>query len=266
MPAALAPGPVLVFGGTTEGRQVAAWLGHTDYPFWYSTKSRVEMELPANGQYRCEAFTEESLADFCRQHRVRGIVHASHPFAEQLHATIAHVSQRLGLPVGRVEREYPEHSTHPLVHYADSYEEVVAHLLEGNYELVLALSGVQTIGRLREYWQQRRMLFRVLPREASMALARAAGFPVEGLIPAWPGADLAEEVQLIRRTEVQAVVTKESGESGFLSVKIATALRAGVPIFIVRRPSLPAHFLSVRGEAELLDFLYACMHGITAGS
>ena len=266
MPVALAPGPVLVFGGTTEGRQVATWLGRTDYPFWYSTKSRVEMELPANGQYRCEAFTEELLVDFCRQHRVRGIVHASHPFAEQLHATIAHVSQRLGLPVGRMEREYPERSTHPLVHYANSYEEVVARLLEAAYEPVLALSGVQTIVRLRDYWQQRRMLFRVLPREASVAVAQAAGFPVEGLLQAWPGADLDEEVQLIRRTGVQAVLTKESGESGFLSVKIAAALQAGVPIFIVRRPSLPAHFHSIRGEAELLDFLHACTHGLTAGS
>ncbi len=266
MPAAQAPGPVLVFGGTTEGRQVAAWLGPTNYPFWYSTKSRVEMELPANGHYRCEAFTAESLADFCRLHRVRGIVHASHPFAEQLHATIAQVSLRLGLPVGRVEREYPARSTHPLVHYADSYEEVVARLLEGAYEPVLALSGVQTIGRLRGYWQQRRMLFRVLPREASVALARAAGFPVEGLLQAWPGADLAGEVQLIRRTGVQAVVTKESGESGFLSVKMAAALQAGVPIFIVRRPSLPAHFHSIRGEAELLAFLHTCTHGPTAGS
>ena len=165
-----------------------------------------------------------------------------------------------------MEREYPEHSTHPLVHYADSYEEVVARLLEAAYEPVLALSGVQTIVRLRDYWQQRRMLFRVLPREASVAVARAAGFPVEGLLQAWPGADLDEEVQLIRRTGVQAVVTKESGESGFLSVKIAAALQAGVPIFIVRRPSLPAHFHSIRGEAELLDFLHACTHGLTAGS
>ncbi|GAC1367703.1 MAG: hypothetical protein NVSMB30_02670 [Hymenobacter sp.] len=266
MPAARAPGPVLVFGGTTEGRQVAAWLSQTDYAFWYSTKSRVEMELPANGQYRCGAFTEASLADFCRQQRVRGIVHASHPFAEQLHATIGQVSQQLTLPVGRVEREYPKRSIHPLVHYADSYEEVADRLLAGCYEPVLALSGVQTLARLQRYWLQRTMLCRVLPREASLALARAAGFPAAGLIPAWPDADLAAEVQLIRRTGVQAVVTKESGESGFLSIKIAAALHAGVPIFIVRRPDLPAHFHPIRSEVELLDFLRTCTHGLTAGS
>lgn len=274
MPTALTPpahsatarGPVLVFGGTTEGKQVATWLGRTDYAFWYSTKSSVEIELPANGQYRCGAFTEDSLANFCQQHRVLGIVHASHPFAEQLHATIDGVSRRLGLPVVRLEREYPERLTHPLVQYADSYEEVTDRLMAAGYEPVLALSGVQTIARLRGYWQQRAMRCRVLPREASLALARAAGFPAADLIPAWPGADLAAEVQLIRRTGVQAVVTKESGESGFLSVKIAAALQAGVPIFIVRRPALPAHFFGIRGEAELLDFLHACTHGLTAGS
>ena len=86
-------GTVLVFGGTTEGKQVAAWLGQTDYAFWYSTKTRVDVALPPNGRYRCGAFTEGALADFCWQHRVRAIVHASHPFAEQLHATIAAASQ-----------------------------------------------------------------------------------------------------------------------------------------------------------------------------
>jgi precorrin-6x reductase len=165
----------------------------------------------------------------------------------------------------RPERAYPPRLTHPLVHYADSYEEVVAHLQTADYEPVLALSGVQTIVRLRAYWQQRRMLFRVLPRESSVALAREAGFPTEHLLLALPGADLAEEVRLIRRTGAQAVVTKESGESGFLSVKMA-ARQAGVPIFIVRRPALPAHFRGISGKAELLDFLHTCVHGLTTGS
>jgi len=258
--------PVLVFGGTTEGKLVAHWLGQTAYAFWYSTKTAVATALPANGRARWGAFTKDSLADFCRANHIRSIVHASHPFAEELHATIAGVSQRLRIPVGRLERDYPERLDQPMVHYADSYEEVVARLLAGGYESVLALSGVQTIGRLRGYWQQRPMFCRVLPRESSAALARAVGFPAAGLIAALPGARLAEEVALIRRTGAQAVVTKESGESGFLSVKIAAAQRAGVAIFIVRRPALPTGFRSLAGKTELLDFLHASIHGLRADS
>ena len=252
---------VLVFGGTTEGKQVAAWLGNTDHPFWYSTKTPVEINLPANGRYRWGALTGAALIAFCQLHRVGCIVHASHPFAEQLHATVAEASQQLRLPVLRFERQYPERMIHPLVHYAADYGEVVGQLLAAGHAPALALSGVQTIESLRRYWQQRPLFCRILPREASVALVRQIGFPLANLILGWPGAELAEEVALIQRTGAQAVITKESGESGFLSVKIAAALHAGVPIFIVRRPALPVGFRYITQADELLAHLSSCLHG-----
>ncbi|RYY21416.1 MAG: precorrin-6A/cobalt-precorrin-6A reductase [Cytophagaceae bacterium] len=246
---------ILVFGGTTEGKQVAAWLAGTGYPFWYSTKTQVEISLPANGRARWGAFTAAALVAFCQAERVGCLVHASHPFAEQLHATVAEASQQLGLPVLRLERQYPERLTHPLVQYVAAYEEVIDQLLAANLAPVLALSGVQTIERLRGYWQQRPLFCRVLPRAASVAVARRVGFPVANLLTEWPGAGLAEEVALIQQLGAQAVITKESGESGFLSVKVAAALQAGVPIFIVRRPVLPASFRCLTHPAELLALL-----------
>ena len=257
---------VLVFGGTTEGKQVAAWLGNTDYPFWYSTKTPVEISLPANGRARWGAFTTAALVAFCQEHQVGCLVHASHPFAEQLHTTIAEASRQLGLPVLRVERRYPARLDHPLVRYMADYESVVSQLLLEGYAPALALSGVQTIERLRGYWQQRPLFCRILPRDASVALAQRAGFPVAHLVTEWPGAGLAEEVALIQRTGAQAVITKESGESGFLSVKIAAALHVGVPIFIVRRPTLPASFHHLARADELLAFLPLCLHGPSADS
>ena len=257
---------ILVFGGTTEGKQVAAWLAGTDYTFWYSTKTQVEVTLPPNGRYRWGAFTTAELVEFCQLHRVGCLVHASHPFAEVLHATVAEASQQLGLLVLRLEREYPLRQEHPLIQYKDDYEEIIACLHAAGLAPVLALSGVQTIERLRGYWQYQPMFFRVLPRASSVALADQAGLPADWLLPAWPGADVAEETALIRRLGVQAVVTKESGESGFLSVKLAAALAAGVPIFVVQRPTMPAHFRPVAGEGELLAYLHTHLHGLTAGS
>jgi precorrin-6x reductase len=269
MPTSLASLPtktILVFGGTTEGKQVAAWLTDTEYTFWYSTKTQVEVNLPPNGRYRWGAFTTATLVEFCQLYRVGCLVHASHPFAEALHATVAEASQQLGLPVLRLEREYPPRQKHPLIRHVSDYEEVIIRLRAAGLAPVLALSGVQTIERLRGYWQRQPMYFRVLPRASSVALADQAGLPADWLLPAWPGTDVAEETALIRRLGVQAVVTKESGESGFLSVKLAAALAAGVPIFVVRRPAMPAHFCPVAGEGELLAYLHTHLHGLTAGS
>ncbi len=257
---------VLIFGGTTEGKQAITWLTNTAYTFWYSTKTQVETDLPPNGHYRWGAFTTPTLVEFCRLHQIGCFVHASHPFAEALHATVAEASQLLGLPVLRLEREYPPRQAHPLIKYVADYDEVITHLRAADLAPVLALSGVQTIERLRGYWQHQPMYFRVLPRASSVALATRAGLPVEWLLPAEPGSEVAAETALIRRLGVRAVVAKESGESGFLSVKLAAAGAAGVAIFVVRRPATPAHFRPVAGKDELLAYLDSHLHGLTAGS
>ncbi len=246
---------ILVFGGTTEGKQAVGWLANTAYAFWYSTKTQVELDLPPNGRYRWGAFTTATLVAFCRRHQVGCLVHAGHPFAEALHATVAEASQQLGLPVLRLERAYPPRQAHPLITYVADYEEAIACLRAADLAPALALSGVQTIERLRGYWQHHPMYFRVLPRASSVALATRAGLPAAWLLPAEPGREVAAETALIRRLGVRAVVAKESGESGFLSVKLAAAGAAGVPIFVVRRPATPATFRSVAGKDELLAYL-----------
>jgi precorrin-6A/cobalt-precorrin-6A reductase len=243
---------ILVFGGTTEGKQVSSVLAGAGYPYWYSTKTEVAIDLPLNGRYRHGALTPEALTGFCRQEGIRLIINAAHPFASLLHEMIDQVALLTGIPVIRPEREYPVRLLHPLVSYMADYTAVLRRLEEGDYAPVLALTGVQTITRLQPYWQQNKMLFRILPRDNSLALARAAGFPEEDLLLSFPPAAVEEELALIRRTGARAVLTKESGESGGLSVKIAAAIAAGVPLFIISRPTLPAGFIAVDGPAVLL--------------
>lgn len=246
---------ILVFGGTTEGKRVCTALAGTGYSFWYSSKTPIEVTLPANAQYRYGAFTPATLEAFCVEQQIKGIIHAGHPFAEVLHETIAQVSIQMKIPVIRFERQYQPKQEHPLIRYVKSYEEVLTQLHVGGYEPVLALTGVQTIARLQPYWQTKKMFFRILPRDSSVAIAREAGFPEANLLLSFPGTTVEAELEVIHATRAQAIITKESGESGFLPVKMAAAIAAGIPLFIIDRPALPAHFKLVSEEVALLDQL-----------
>ena len=89
---------ILVFGGTTEGRLVARVLEEAGKPFLYSTKGEgQEMEL-VHGKRLCGAMNEEAMADCCSEASVRLIVDAAHPFAVQLHQTIATVAVTMQMP------------------------------------------------------------------------------------------------------------------------------------------------------------------------
>jgi precorrin-6A/cobalt-precorrin-6A reductase len=246
---------ILVFGGTTEGKKVAGMLEKHALPYYYSTKTEIAFDAGRYGQYRHGALTAADLQTFCKTQRIKAIVHASHPFATVLHDTICTGAQALSLPVFRFERTYPQRREHPLVRYMDAYQAATDWLIQHPVRRLLALTGVQTIAPLKHYWEKHDTIFRILPRESSLALARAAGFPEEQLILEMPGNDLQQESAMIRQLNIGAVLTKESGDSGFISTKIDAALENNIPILIIERPVLPATFIPVMDEASLMEHL-----------
>lgn len=250
---------ILVFGGTTEGKRVAHALEKAGKHYVYSTKTKIGFQGGTYGSYRFGAFTCDSLIQFCQENRVEAIVHASHPFAAILHQTIHEAALVMSVPVIRFERSYPQRIRNPKVTYVSSYEEAMVRLSECGCDRLLALTGVQTIERLRSYWEKHFSVFRILPRESSVALALQSGFPKENLVLEFPGDDLQRELALIGQFKVNGILTKESGESGFLSTKIEAGLRAGIQVVIIERPTLPETFIKVSGEEKLLDRLSQAM-------
>jgi cobalt-precorrin-5B (C1)-methyltransferase len=112
---------------------------------------------------------------------------------------------------------------------------------------LLVLTGVQTIAKLRPYWERHDCWFRILRREESQEKAAQQGFPAERLVYY----DEEDEAALIARLQPQAILTKESGESGGFPQKVAAAQAAGIPVYVIRRPPLPDGFELVTGEHGL---------------
>ena len=100
---------------------------------------------------------------------------------------------------------------------------------------LLALTGVNTIAPLKPFWEKHESFFRILDRDDSREKAEAAGFPFSHIRYFHEGEDQA----LFDEIQPDAVITKESGESGFFEEKIAPALATGVPVYMITRPALP---------------------------
>ena len=98
---------ILVFGGTTEGRKAAEVLEEAGSAYFYSTKTGEQDITLHHGQRIDGALDAEAMRCFCTEHKIRLIVDAAHPFAQQLHQTIIQVSETLNIPIIRYERIYP---------------------------------------------------------------------------------------------------------------------------------------------------------------
>ena len=214
---------ILVFGGTTEGKKVAKLLQEKSMPFVYSTKTNIPFIENEIASYRHGALNETELENYLINNSIKIIINASHPFAEILHSTIAKVAESLQIPVIRFGRKLLSKTIHPLVSYVNTYEAALELLKEN--QTLLALTGVQSIKRLKQWWQKNTTYFRILNRPESLAIAHESNFPEKQLILGLPSANLEREIDLILTNRINIILTKETGNSGFLSTKIDTALK-----------------------------------------
>ncbi len=262
---------ILVLGGTTEGRQSVTVLEEAGTPFFYSTRGDEQQVELHHGQRLTGAMDAQAMTDFCRQHDVRLLVDAAHPFATQLHQTVADTASALNLCVIRYERRY-ERPTGDGITWCASWDEAVDAILRDGARCVLALSGVQTIARLRPLWtaQGVETHVRILDRDASRKTAREAGFPEARLCYYHQDGD---ELPLMQRLMPDAILTKESGESGGFAAKVEAARQVGAQLYVVQRPPMPEGFVCVDGPhglrrqvERLVPEFFPLHSGLTTGT
>ena len=176
---------ILVLGGTTEGKEVVRILDEAGHPFYYSTKGDKQEIICKNGIRITGGMNENQMIEFCGKHKISLFIDAAHPFAELLHQTVSEVAENLHIPVIRYERVYPPRD--PDIIWCSSYDEAISQLKKYQIKKLLALTGVQTIQKLRSYWQDHECWFRILDREESQLLATAQGFPSERILYYTPG-------------------------------------------------------------------------------
>lgn len=167
---------ILILGGTTEGRIAVKTLEEAGKPFYYSTKGNEQEILLHNGIRLQGAMGAEEMNAFCTRHDIKLLIDAAHPFAEQLHETVEQVSSVSGIPVIRFERIFIKHDEEHIT-WCKDYDDAVRRIKEEEIFTLLALTGVQSIGKLESLWKESACCyFRILDRDSSRELARKQGY------------------------------------------------------------------------------------------
>ena len=259
---------ILVFGGTTEGRKATEVLEEAGSPFFYSTKTGERLRVGAsagmqelslhNGQRIDGAMDGKAMQAFCQEHEIRLIVDAAHPFASQLHKTIAEVAESMQIPVVRYERIYPERDTS--IEWIDDYSQVPTDI-----HSLLATTGVQSISKLRYLEAQGiKVVYRILNRESSLLLAYEQGATDDQLCYFKDSNDI--------EIDADAILLKESGISGGFCEKVAAARAKGMRIIVIKRPKLTqgtcvnGPYGLRRAVEKLLPDFYPLHSGLTTGT
>jgi cobalt-precorrin-5B (C1)-methyltransferase len=186
----------------------------------------------------------DDMMAFIKEHDIRLIIDATHPFARTIHNTIAEVSKATNVPAVRLQRPLGER--YEDVTYCKDFGDAVLKIQQASVNHLLALTGANTIGSLKPLWEKTPTTFRVLNREESRLLAEQQGVDYILL-----DSDKEPGIPDDPQRQWDAVVMKDSGSPAGMTRKVTEARQRDMRIFIVERPTLPSSFIYVEGEHGL---------------
>lgn len=230
---------IWLIGGTSDSAEIAQNLAALSVPYVVTVTTPTATLYAASAQIVVGCLDRAMMRSLCQQHRIAGVIDASHPYAVEVSTQAIAVTTQLNLPYLRYERRNyraaaPQTDT---VIELDSLDR----LLAGNYlqgQRVLLTIGCKALP-LFQPWQSKAVLFaRVLPKVASLETALNAGFTSDRLIAIRPPLNLATEKALWQQWQISLVVTKASGTPGGEDLKRQVAKDLGVSLIVIARPKV----------------------------
>jgi precorrin-6A/cobalt-precorrin-6A reductase len=234
---------VLVLGGTSEARQLAAELaGWPGLRVISSLAGRVRDPVRPAGEVRIGGFGGAAgLAAWARAEGIDAVVDATHPFAETISAHAADACTQARLPLLRLTRPAWDPRAGDDWHVAGSLAEA-ANMLPGLGTRVFLTTGRQSLASFAALDRLWFLIRCVDPPAAPMPAS------CEVLLARGPYEREAERA-LMRRFRIDVLVTKNSG--GQLTAgKLEAARDLGIPTVMVARPEPgPAASVAAAGDA-----------------
>lgn len=285
-------GRIILFGGTSEGRELAEYAAEQQVRLLVSVASEYgEMLLPENEfvQVRQGRLDEAAMEKLLCEEKPELVLDATHPYAQVVTAQIRKLCKKLGIPCERVVREAlnVETAAETVMHQggfvsgkqgsgeritgkfdgretaADGEGKNIYHVKGVEYAIPLLLGDERPVllttgsKELEVYAAvpelQSRLYARVLPDSGVLKKCEELGIRGKQII-AMQGS-FSEEMNCAMMQNLHAgwLVTKESGGRGGYEEKLRAAERCGVSVIVIDRPSAEEGITVEEAKRQMLN-------------
>ncbi len=229
---------ILLLGGTSETAPLAKALVEQGFSVLVSTATDIPLDIGNHPAIRRRTglLDEPQLARLLLDEKIRGVVDATHPYAEAIGPLARKVAGQLHLPYFRWLRPAALSGSSEILTAADHTEAAVLAFSFGAPALL-------TIGskNLEPYIRESRrtglpVIARVLDHPDSRTACQRLGLPPELVITGKGPFSVDENRSTIRDYQIGVLVTKDSGKAGGVPEKLEAARLEGCRVVVVRRP------------------------------
>ncbi len=251
------PRVILLFGGTSETAPLARMLARAGHQVLVSTATPMALDTGGHRHVRRRIGRMDASAmnALIQAEHIEAVVDAAHPYAEQLHPTVAEACKTAGVRLLRYQRpSLPVPAREEIQRAADHAAAATLACRPG--ARVLLTIGSKNIGPYARAAKenQSRLFVRVLREPDSLEACRKAGLSLKQVIGARGPFSTEDNLDLLRRLAIDVLVTKESGASGGFKEKIEAALQGNRRVVIIERPA-EADMAECRSFVEIVRTL-----------
>ena len=248
---------VLVFAGTTEGRELAELLADSNIKCSVCVATDYALELMNDKRLdvHCGRLTEEEMEVLMRDGKFDVVVDATHPYAQIVSQNVRQAADMESISLIRLRRS-TESAEEGFVSFK-THEECSAWLSfqTGN---ILLTTGSKDLGSYAKNETIKNHLFvRVLPGEESIRLCTANGITGRQIIAMQGPFSVQMNECILREYSIDWMVTKISGHAGGFEEKVEAAKKAGVGVCAILPPSENVCQTEISGD-ERKSSMYIC--------
>ena len=238
---------VLLFGGTSEGRELALWLRERGIPFTVSVATEYgETLLPEGMDVHVGRLDQGEMAALMGTGYAL-VVDATHPYAVAVTENIRAAAETARCPYLRLLRrsdgEDRCRKAADMAAAADQLQE-----MPGN---ILLTTGSKELHHFAAPGLAERCYPRVLPMLDSLERCLTLGFPPRNIICMQGPFTREMNVATVRQYGIRVMVTKDTGGYGGFREKVEAAKEAGCALLVVERPGAEDGLTLEQIQAEI---------------
>ncbi len=249
---------VLIFGGTTEGRELASALLRAGVSHVVSVATDYGKEIENScGEDNVIVGRKDAdeMAKLISDEGVTVCVDATHPFVTLVSGEIKKACEKTGAEYLRLLRDTGSGENYSMLMECASIEEA-ADELEKTAGKILLLTGSKNLKAIvSRIGNVSRVYARVLPNLESITKCEEAGLKGKQIIAMQGPFSKDMNVALIKEIGASVILTKESGATGGLDEKLLAAKECGIKAVMIKSPESLSQVSEGFGLKEILDKL-----------
>lgn len=228
---------ILIFGGTTEGRELALFSAENEIRSFVSVTTEYGAKLLLKSKYIHVITGEKSsseICDFISSNAVKAVFDATHPYAGKASENICNACLSADISYFRVIRTESKAIKNAV--YFNSFDSLISYLnnSKGNIFITTGSKNLNDFTKLDNYSE--RCYVRILDIPEKVNECVSLGFDRSKIISGKGPFSEENNIMTINKINADYVVTKDSGNEGGFYEKASASEKCGAKLLVVKRP------------------------------